>query len=132
MDGESCQIQTSADCSIENKGGFVQVALPLASDSKTFDATAYSGVRFWAKGNGQQYYVHLKNDKSRLPWQYYSTDFIAAKNWKQIEIPFEKFKPQALDVEMDVKSLSRIAIVGAKKAYEVDVYVGPIEFFSKK
>ena len=58
--------------SLENNGGFVQVALPLAMGSKTFDATAYSGVRFWVKGNGQQYYVHLKNDKTTLHWHYYS------------------------------------------------------------
>jgi hypothetical protein len=64
--------------------------------------------------------------------QYYSADFIASENWKQIEIPFEKFKPQILDAKLDVKSLSRIAIVGAKKAYEVDVYIGPIEFYQTK
>jgi len=76
--------------------------------------------------------VHLKNDKTTLHWQYYSAGFIASKNWKQIEIPFEKFIPQALDVQLDLESLSRISVVGAKKAYEVDVYIGPIEFYSKK
>ena len=125
-------IKMKGNVLLENNGGFVQVALPLALHSKTFDATAYSGVRFWVKGNGQQYYVHLKNDKTSLHRQYYSAGFIASENWNQIETPFEKFKPQALNAKMDVKSLSRIAIVGAKKAYEVDLYIGPIEFYSKK
>jgi hypothetical protein len=124
-------ITMKGNVSLENNGGFVQVSLPLAEDSKTVDATAYSGVRFWVKGNGQQYYVHLKNDKTKLHWQYYSAEFVASDNWKQIEIPFGKFMPQALDAKIDVKSLSRISIVGAKKAYEVDVYIGPIEFYSK-
>jgi len=125
-------IKMKGNVSLENNGGFVQVSLPLAEDSKTFDASAYSGVRFWVKGNGQQYYVHLKNDKTTLHWQYYSAGFIASEKWKQIEIPFEKFIPQALDAKIDVKSLSRIAIVGAKKAYEVDVSIGPIKFYNKK
>jgi len=124
-------IKMKGNVSLENNGGFVQVALPLAMGSKTFDATAYSGVRFWVKGNGQQYYVHLKNDKTTLHWQYYSAEFVASENWKQIEIPFEKFIPQALDTKLDLKSLSRMSIVGAKKAYKVDVYIGPIEFYSK-
>ena len=57
-------IKMKGNVSLENNGGFVQVVLPLTVDSTTFDATAYSGVRFWVKGNGQQYYVHLKNDKT--------------------------------------------------------------------
>ena len=124
-------IKMKGNVSLESNGGFAQVYLPLSVDSKTVDATAYSGVRFWVKGNGQKYYVHLKNDKTRLHWQYYSADFIASDNWKQIEIPFEKFKPQALDAKLDVKKLSRIAIVGAKKAYKIDINVGPMEFYRK-
>jgi len=125
-------INMKGNVSLENNGGFVQVFLPLTADSKTFDATSYSGVRFWVRGNGQKYYIHLKNNKTRLHWQYYSAEFIASDNWSQIEIPFEKFIPQALDVKLDLESLSRISVVGAKKAYEVDVYIGPIEFYHKK
>jgi hypothetical protein len=117
--------------SLENNGGFVQVALPLAIGSKPLDARAFSGVRFWVKGNGDRYYVHLRNDQTRLPWQYYSAVFTASKKWEQIEIPFEQFKPQALNEKLKVDKLSQIAIVGAKKAYQIDVYLGPIEFYRK-
>jgi hypothetical protein len=123
-------IKMRGNVSLENNGGFVQVSLSLEEDSKTFDASAYSGVRFWVNGNGQQYYVHLKNNKTTLHWQYYSAEFISSEKWKQIEIPFEKFTPQAMDAKLDLKSLSRISIVGAKKAYEVDVSIGPIEFYN--
>ena len=125
-------IKMKGKVSLENNGGFVQVALPLAVDSKFLDATNYSGFRFWVKGNGKKYYLHLRSGQTRLPWQYYSADFIASEKWKHIEIPFEKFTPQALDAKPDVKSLSQIAIVGAKKAYEVDVSIGPIEIYHKK
>ena len=122
-------INMKGNVSLENNGGFVQVALPLAIDSKSLDATGFSGVRFWVKGNGDQYYVHLRNDQTRLPWQYYSATFTASKIWEQIEISFEKFKPQALSSKLKIDTLSRIAIVGAKKAYQIDLYLGPIEFY---
>jgi hypothetical protein len=124
-------INMKGKVSLENNGGFVQVALPLAIGSKPSDARAFSGVRFWGKGNGDRYYVHLRNDQTRLPWQYYSAVFTASKKWEQIEIPFEKFKPQALSEKLKIDTLSQIAIVGAKKAYQIDVYLGPIEFYRK-
>jgi len=125
-------IRMVGNVSLENNGGFVQVALPLSEESKPFDATGYSGIRFWVKGNSQEYYIHLKNNTTRLPWQYYSASFIASKNWRQVKIPFEKFEPQALDEKLTLDSLTRIAIVGAEKAYEADVNIGPIEFYTNK
>ena len=117
--------------SLENNGGFVQIALALTENSKTLDARAFSGVRFWVRGNVDRYYVHLRNNQTGLPWQYYSAAFTASENWEQIEIPFEQFKPQALNEKLKVDNLSQIAIVGAKKAYQIDVYLGPIEFYRK-
>lgn len=124
-------IKMAGDVSLENNGGFVQIALPLSDESKPLDATAYSGVRFWVKGNNDEYYIHLKNNTTRLPWQYYLASFIASKDWKQVEIPFDKFEPQALDDKLTVGSLTQIAIVGAKKAFKVDINIGPIEFYGK-
>ena len=125
-------INMKGNVSLENNGGFVQVALPLAVRSKSLDATNFSGVRFWVKGNGEQYYLHLKNNQTLLPWQYYSAEFTASKDWQQIEIPFENFEPQALNAKLQVNNLSRIAIVGAQKAHKIDVYVGQIELYYKK
>jgi hypothetical protein len=123
-------IQMIGNVSLENNGGFVQVALPLSAESQPFDATAYSGFRFWAKGNGEEYYIHLKNDATRSHRQYYSAKFVAPKNWKQVKLPFEKFKPNALDDKLAVDSLTRMAIVGAKRAYKADIKIGPIEFYT--
>lgn len=123
-------LNMKGNVSLENNGGFVQVALPLIVKSKTLDATGFSGVRFWAKGNSEKYFVHLKNRQTKMPWQYYSAEFTVSKNWQQIEIAFEQFKPQALSSKMKIDTLSQIAIVGAKKAYKIDIYLGPIKFYS--
>ena len=125
-------INMKGNVSLENNGGFVQVSLPLTDGATKLDATDYSGIRLWIKGNSEEYYIHLKNNKTRLPWQYYSADFTASENWKQVEIPFERFKPQALNDKLAVDSLTRIAIVGAKKAYEIDLNIGPIELYTRK
>ena len=125
-------INMKGNVSLENNGGFVQIVLPLTPNSKSLDATNFSGVRFWAKGNTEQYYVHLKNDQTHLPWQYYSAKFAVSKDWQQIEIPFENFEPQALNEKLQVNNLSQIAIVAAKKAYKIDLYIGQIELYRKK
>jgi len=122
----------SGTVSLENNGGFVQVALPLVRKSKALDASPYSGIRFWAKGNGERYYVHLKNNQTRLPWQYYSAAFTPSEKWQRIEIAFDQFEPQALNANLKVENLSQIAIVGAKKAHQIDLYVGPLEFYCNK
>jgi hypothetical protein len=128
-DEQFSYIKMTGNVSLENNGGFVQVALPLSKESKSLDATDFSGVRFWTKGNGEQYYIHLKNGQTRLPWQYYSAAFTSTEDWQQVEIPFDKFKPQALNSNLITDSLSQIAIVGAKKAYKINISVGPIEFY---
>jgi hypothetical protein len=125
-------IHLQGTISLKNNGGFVQVALPLAADSTSLDATGYLGIRFWAKGNGEQYYVHLKNDQTRLPWQYFSAAFKTSENWTSIEIPFETFIPQSLDSKLQVDRLSQIAIVGAKKEGRLDVKLGAIELYRKE
>ena len=118
--------------SLENNGGFVQMALALSDTSQGRDVGGYSGIRLWVKGNGERYYVHLKNKQTVFPWQYYAASFATSEDWKQVEIPFEQFEPQALENDLRLDTLTRIAIVGAKKAGPVDLYVGPIEFYDKK
>ena len=122
-------IQMVGNVSLENNGGFIQMALSLSNESKPFDATSYSGVRFWIKGNDEEYYIHLKNNMTRSHRQYYSARFVAPNSWKQIEIPFENFKPNALEDKLTVDSLTRMAVVGAKRAYQADIHIGPMELY---
>ncbi len=124
-------LHLTGNVSLENNGGFIQAALRLIKAGKPLNATGFEGIRFRAKGNGRTYYVHLKNTDTRLPWQYYAASFEAPKEWKPVEIPFTEFKPENLKGELKRDSLSRIALVGAKKAFSVDLYVGPVELYKK-
>jgi len=116
--------------SLENRGGFVQVALSLRENGRSFDASPFTGVRLWVKGNGENYYVHLRSSKTWLPWQYYEAPFFADNQWQKVEIPFERFIPQSLKAVLNPKKLKRLAVVGAKKAFKADIAVSRIEFYN--
>ena len=127
IDGKQC-IHLQGNVSLENRGGFVQVALPLRQKGRPFDASQFSGVRLWVKGNGENYYVHLRSSKTWLPWQFYEAPFFADNQWQKVEIPFEKFTPQSLKSALNPKKLKRLAVVGAKKVFKADIAVSRIEF----
>ncbi len=128
IDGKRC-IHLQGSVSLENRGGFVQVALPLRQKGRAFDASQFTGVRLWVKGNGESYYVHLRSSKTWLPWQYYEAPFFADDQWQKVEIPFEQFNPQSLKSALNPKKLKRLAVVGAKKAFKADIAVSRIEFY---
>jgi hypothetical protein len=115
---------------LENNGGFIQVALPLAGAREAMDASGFGGVRLLVRGNGEQYAVHLRTTAARLPWQYYEATFTAGPAWTTVDLPFERFAPQALSRPIDPASLTRVAVVGAKRAFTADVAVARIELYA--
>lgn len=128
IEGRAC-VRLRGTVSLENNGGFIQVALPLSGRGQAYDAGKFKGIRFWARGNGERYYLHLRNADTRLPWQYYYASFPTGKQWKLVEIPFSAFEPAALSGALDVRTLNSIGIVGAKKAFTADVAVAELAFY---
>ncbi|MHC4368336.1 MAG: CIA30 family protein [Planctomycetota bacterium] len=128
-DGRFSYMCLTGNVSLENNGGFIQVALELDNRNKWFNADGYRGIRLWVKGNGKDYYVHLRSRETRLPWQYYSAAFETSEEWTKVELSFDDFKGQNLRAELNTRSLSRMAIVAAKRAFQADVCVGRIEFY---
>lgn len=129
IDGKLC-LRMQGKVSLENNGGFVQIALPLQPDERPFDASAYSGLRLWVRGNGSPYYVHLRTTQNRLPWQYFSAPLATDDQWRPIEIPFSAFTAENTVAMLDSSILKRIAVVGAKKAFQADVAVSKVEFYT--
>jgi hypothetical protein len=128
IDGRRC-IQLRGDVSLANNGGFVQIALPLTRDGWPFDASLFKGVRIWARGNGEAYYIHLRSGDSRLPWQYYGAEFVADRSWQKFDIPFSDFVPEGLGAELRPDRLVRIAVVAIKKEFKADIAVARLEFY---
>jgi len=120
------------EISLANNGGFIQVALPLDSSersSRSFDASDYDGIRLWVRGKGDGYYVHLRNEDTRLPWQYYQAPLECRDQWQLVTISFQDFRPQTLDAELDVSRLTRIAIVAAKQEFSAEIAVSQLKFY---
>ena len=128
IEGRSC-ICLRGNVSLENQGGFIQVALSLEQERRLFDASQYKGIRISVLGNGETYYIHLRTRQTRLPWQYYQAPFETNGQWKVVEIPFLQFVPENIGSALDPAQLTRVAIVAAKKAYKAEVSVARIEFY---
>lgn len=127
--GKRC-IRLRGRVSLENQGGFIQTALSLAEGGGAFDGSAFKGIRLWARGNGHRYYIHLRTDDTRLPWQYYAAGFDAGPDWVSVDIPFSAFGPENLRPVLDTIKLRRLAIVAAKQAFAADVAVARIELYN--
>ncbi len=122
-------IHLQGSVSLENNGGFVQVALDLNAEGNTLDAGSYQGIRLCVRGNGKSYYLHLRTAQTTRPWQYYAAPFSTSEEWLSVEIPFASFTKENLGVELDTSSLKRIAIVGAWDNFKADVAVCRLEFY---
>ena len=68
--------------SLENDGGFLQVALDLAPDGGPVDASGFDGVEIDVLGDGERYNLHLRTADIARPWQSYRFAFAAAPAWR--------------------------------------------------
>jgi hypothetical protein len=128
IDGRRC-VRLEGEVSLENNGGFVQIALPLMKEGQPLDASSYKGVRLWARGNGEAYYIHLRSSDTRRPWQYYGARFVTGDAWRMIELPFSDFEPENLGTKLKPDRLVRIAVVAIKKEFKADIAVARLEFY---
>lgn len=128
IEGRRC-LRLQGRVSLENNGGFVQVALPLSRGGRPFDAGRYKGIRIWVRGNGKTYHIHLRTGQARLPWQFFSAAFNAGAAWQAVELPFVRFKPENLTDKLDPRGLERIALVAIGEKMDADVAVSRLEFY---
>ena len=82
-EGDQPFARMTGTVSTENNGGFIQMRMDLP-DGAPDDAT---GVRLVARGNDQQYFVHLRTSGTVLPWQYYQAGFEVTGNWAELRLP---------------------------------------------
>jgi hypothetical protein len=115
--------------SLENNGGFIQIALDLGSDGSTVDASACSGIAVDALGNGEEYGLHLRTPDLTRPWQSYRQTFRAEPAWREIRLPFGGFSPHRTEVPLDVRRLRRLGLVAIGRAFEADLAISGVRFY---
>ena len=95
----------------ENNGGFIQMRTLMAPK---IDTDKYQGIYLKVYGNNKYYSIHLRTRYTIAPWQYYSFDFFASKEWVEIKAPFKEFsksnfyQPKKLE-NQEVNSIGLIA-----------------------
>jgi hypothetical protein len=128
--------------SLENNGGFIQMALDLAPDGAAVDASAFTGIALdvmdssLALGlrpnradNGETYNLHLRTTDVTRPWQSYRQSFIAGRVWETHHIPFTDLTPHRIDTPLDVRRLRRIGILAIGRVFDADVSVAGVRFY---
>jgi hypothetical protein len=125
-------IRMRGDVSLENNGGFVQIALDLSPDGGVVDASGWSGIELDVFGNGEKYGVHLRTDALTRPWQSYRQIFTADAYWRTVQLPFGHFVAHRTDVLLDTHRLRRISVVAIGRAFSCDLAFGGLRFMTSQ
>jgi hypothetical protein len=126
--GRRC-LRLQGNVRLENNGGFVQAALDLAAQGKTFNASGYTGIRLVSRGNNERYSVHLRTPDNDRPWQSYRAHFKAGARWEKIDLPFASFTPYRLQTPLDSTRLKRIGLVAIGRAFRADLAIAELSFY---
>ena len=119
----------TGNVSTANNGGFIQFQADLSNISNTEEV--FNGIKIKVRGNNENYQIFIRTNLTVLPWQYYSSEFYASNQWKEIKLPFSSFKrsnfyqPKSIN-NTDIRTLG---IVAYGKDYSADLNVGLIEFY---
>ncbi len=113
--------------STENRGGFIQMRLDLGAPPP--EGTI--GVRLVVRGNGQRYFVHLRTEGTRLPWQFYQAGFDVTEGWTEVRLPLSAFAASgALLRDVPVAdSLTSVAVVAYGRDHEARIDVREVGFY---
>ncbi len=123
-------IHMRGDVSLENNGGFVQIALDLSPDRGVVDASAWSGIELDVFGNGEEFGLHLRTDALTKPWQSYRQIFTADTEWRTVRLPFDRFIPYRTDTPLDTHRLRRVGVVAIGRARSCDLALGGLRFMT--
>ena len=120
-------LRLTGQVSTKNNGGFIQVRTRI--DAK--ETSNKTGIRIKVKGNGEIYYLHIRNASARLPWHYYTASFRTSEKWKEIRISFDDFEKSATFMPKNLRAntIRTIGLVAYGKDHNADVSIASLEFY---
>lgn len=116
--------------SLENDGGFLQIALDLAPDGGAVDASGWAGLEIDVAGDRERYGLHLRTTDIARPWQSYRAGFEAPADWTTVRLPFAGFASHRIKAPLDPSRLRRLGVVAIGRAFAPDVAVGGLRFYA--
>ena len=125
--GRPCNVM-EGDVSLENNGGFIQMALDLAPDGHLLDAKNFSAIQIEVYGNDASYGLHLRTSELDAPWQSYRQGFEAKPRWQSITLPFEGFVPHRTAKPLNLAKLRRLGFVAIGRAFHAELAMARLTF----
>jgi hypothetical protein len=119
----------SGAVSLDNNGGFIQMALDLAPARQPIDASAWTGIRLCVQGNGEDYDLRLRTADIERPWQSYRHGFSTTRDWQTHDLPFADFQPNKIDKPFDPARLTRFGLLAIGHEFQADLAVCWIGFY---
>ena len=123
-------IRMTGGVSLENNGGFVQVAVDLGEAGVIVDASVWTGIRLDVFGNDQTYNLHLRTSDIVRPWESYRQSFLAPPEWTTVFLPFDRFVPHRTERLLNATRLRRLGIVAIGREFEADVAIADIRCYA--
>ncbi len=122
-------IRMTGGVSLDNNGGFLQVALDLGQAGGEVDARRWTGLRLDVFGNDQVYNLHLRTSDILRPWESYRHGFRVPPNWTSVSLPFAAFTPHRTERPLNIMRLRRLGIVAIGREFEVDIAIADVRFY---
>ncbi len=115
--------------SLDNNGGFIQMAFDLVPDGSAFDASAWTGIEIEVTGNGATYEMRLRTTALTRPWQSFRAEFSPTERWQTLRLPFEGFTAHRTDATFDPGDLRRIGILAIGQEFEAEIAVATLRLY---
>ena len=116
--------------SLENNGGFIQMAFDLHEGGADVDVSAWDGIEIDAYGDGGTYDVRLRTAQLTRPWQSFRSDFVGEPHWTKVKIPFSSLVSHRVEAVFHPTCLRRIGILAIGLEQDACIAVSNIGFYS--
>jgi len=116
--------------SLENNGGFIQMAFDLREDGSDVDVSTWDGIEAVVWGDGETYDIRLRTAQLTKPWQSFRADFASKPEWQRIRIPFASLAAHRVDAVFDPTCVKRIGILAIGRECDALVAVSSIGFYA--
>ena len=110
----------------ENNGGFIQIR----RDLRSINLDSVNSIKLIAKGNNQKYFVFLRTTGTKLPWQYYQSEFTVNENFNKFILPINEFKKSGMlmSSKINPKKITSIGLVAFGRDHSAELSIKEIEF----
>lgn len=122
-------VRLTGQVSLENDGGFVQIAFDLANAAEGVNPGNWAGIEVCLFGNGETYDIRLRTSQLTRPWQSFRSEVAAPAQWTTTRIPFTDFAAHRTDARFDPTALHRVGLLGIGRKFKADLAVSRVGFY---